>query len=157
VHQCGAHEKFQDYERLQYAKQAMPQALQDRYWPSKYFKADEVGEIYQRSVAAVARSGANTVLEFAAVGLPAVFVPIPWVTHDEQTKNAQVLVDAGLALVLPEKELNGSRLIAALQQLLSQVNLEQARKQAKQIVVLDAATVLARLVEETATSKASKQ
>jgi UDP-N-acetylglucosamine--N-acetylmuramyl-(pentapeptide) pyrophosphoryl-undecaprenol N-acetylglucosamine transferase len=50
---------------------------------------------------AVARSGAATVSEFAAVGLPAVFVPYP-VGNGEQKLNAQELVTAGGALVVDD-------------------------------------------------------
>ena len=52
---------------------------------------------------AVARSGAATVSEFAAVGLPAVFVPYP-VGNGEQKLNAQDLVEAGGALVVDDAQ-----------------------------------------------------
>ena len=147
IHQCGAHEKFKDYDRLLLAKQSLPQKLQERYWPSKYFNAEEVSVVYQRAAAAVARSGANTVLEFAAVGLPAIFVPIPWVTHDEQTKNAQVLVEAGTAAILPEKELSGERLLRELNLLLLDKKVTDKEKaKAKQLVVEDAAQAIVDLV-----------
>ena len=147
IYQCGAHEKFKDYDRLLLAKQSLPQKLQERYWPSKYFNAEEVSVVYQRAAAAVARSGANTVLEFAAVGLPAIFVPIPWVTHDEQTKNAQVLVEAGTAAILPEKELSGERLLRELNLLLLDKKVTDKEKaKAKQLVVEDAAQAIVDLV-----------
>jgi len=52
---------------------------------------------------AVARSGAATVSEFAAVGLPAVFVPYP-VGNGEQKLNAQDLVRAGGALIVEDAQ-----------------------------------------------------
>ena len=52
---------------------------------------------------AVARSGAATVSEFAAVGLPAVFVPYP-VGNGEQKLNAQQLVAAGGALLVNDSD-----------------------------------------------------
>ncbi|MFZ4117390.1 MAG: UDP-N-acetylglucosamine--N-acetylmuramyl-(pentapeptide) pyrophosphoryl-undecaprenol N-acetylglucosamine transferase [Rhodoluna sp.] len=52
---------------------------------------------------AVARSGAATVTEFAAVGLPAVFVPYP-VGNGEQKLNAQDLVEAGGALIVDDAQ-----------------------------------------------------
>jgi UDP-N-acetylglucosamine--N-acetylmuramyl-(pentapeptide) pyrophosphoryl-undecaprenol N-acetylglucosamine transferase len=52
---------------------------------------------------AVARSGAATVSEFAAVGLPAVFVPYP-VGNGEQKLNAQDLVEAGGALLVDDAQ-----------------------------------------------------
>ena len=44
---------------------------------------------------AVCRSGSSTCFELAAAGLPAVLVPSPYVTADQQTGNARHLVDAG--------------------------------------------------------------
>lgn len=49
----------------------------------------------------VARAGAATVCEVAAVGLPAVFVPLP-VGNGEQELNAQPLVEAGGALMVKD-------------------------------------------------------
>ena len=42
----------------------------------------------------VCRSGALTVSELAAAGLPAIFVPFAAAVDDHQTRNAQFLVDA---------------------------------------------------------------
>lgn len=53
---------------------------------------------------AIARSGSGTVSEFAAVGLPAVFVPYP-VGNGEQRFNAMDAVGAGGAILLPDAEL----------------------------------------------------
>jgi UDP-N-acetylglucosamine--N-acetylmuramyl-(pentapeptide) pyrophosphoryl-undecaprenol N-acetylglucosamine transferase len=53
---------------------------------------------------AIARSGSGTVSEFAAVGLPAVFVPYP-VGNGEQRFNAMDAVGAGGAVLLPDAEL----------------------------------------------------
>lgn len=50
----------------------------------------------------IARSGAATVSEVAAVGLPAVFVPLP-VGNGEQELNARGLVDAGGALLVKDE------------------------------------------------------
>lgn len=50
----------------------------------------------------IARSGAATVCEVAAVGLPAVFVPLP-VGNGEQELNARELVEAGGALLVKDE------------------------------------------------------
>jgi len=52
---------------------------------------------------AIARSGASTVCEFGAFGLPSVFVPYP-VGNGEQKFNAADLVAAGGALLVPDAE-----------------------------------------------------
>lgn len=53
---------------------------------------------------AVSRAGANTVTEFAAVGLPSVYVPYP-VGNGEQRFNAAPVVEAGGGLLIDDAEL----------------------------------------------------
>jgi undecaprenyldiphospho-muramoylpentapeptide beta-N-acetylglucosaminyltransferase len=68
---------------------------------------------------AVCRSGSSTCFELAAVGLPSILVPSPHVTADQQTQNARRLVDAGGAVLVPDAELDGDRLAAAVVELLA--------------------------------------
>lgn len=56
---------------------------------------------------AVSRSGASTVSEFAAVGLPAIFVPYP-VGNGEQALNAAELVAAGGAELVLDKDFDSA-------------------------------------------------
>src|SRR5690606_19131635 len=68
---------------------------------------------------AVCRSGASTSFELLAVGLPAVLVPSPFVTADHQTANARHMEEAGAAVVVPDAELDGARLVAEVDALLA--------------------------------------
>ena len=67
----------------------------------------------------VGRSGAGTVTEAAALGKPAVFIPLVPTGGDEQTRNARRAADAGAAVIIPQAELNGPRLRAELAALLA--------------------------------------
>ena len=67
---------------------------------------------------AVCRSGSGTCFELAAAGLPSILVPSPVVTADQQTGNARRLVDAGAAVLVPDAELDGARLVAEVDRLL---------------------------------------
>lgn len=67
---------------------------------------------------AVCRSGSGTCFELAAVGLPAVLVPSPHVTADQQTANAERLVEAGAARLVRDVELDGTRLAREVDDLL---------------------------------------
>jgi UDP-N-acetylglucosamine--N-acetylmuramyl-(pentapeptide) pyrophosphoryl-undecaprenol N-acetylglucosamine transferase len=58
----------------------------------------------------VCRAGATTIAELTAAGRPAVFVPLPTATDDHQRRNAEVLVAAGAAEVIEQKDLTGERL-----------------------------------------------
>lgn len=57
---------------------------------------------------ALCRAGMMTVAELSAVGLPAVYVPLPH-GNGEQALNAQPVVDAGGGLMIPDAELTQRR------------------------------------------------
>lgn len=54
---------------------------------------------------AAARAGATTALELAAMQKPTIFIPNAKLTGGHQTKNANVYVDAGAAVVINEDDL----------------------------------------------------
>lgn len=58
----------------------------------------------------IARAGASTVTEIAAVGAAALFIPFPYAVDDHQTFNAKFLVDNGGGLLIQEKELTPEKL-----------------------------------------------
>jgi undecaprenyldiphospho-muramoylpentapeptide beta-N-acetylglucosaminyltransferase len=68
---------------------------------------------------AVSRAGGNTVAELAAVGVPSILVPLPNAPGDHQTANARELVDAGGALLVPDGDMTGARLVADVERLLA--------------------------------------
>jgi UDP-N-acetylglucosamine--N-acetylmuramyl-(pentapeptide) pyrophosphoryl-undecaprenol N-acetylglucosamine transferase len=67
----------------------------------------------------VGRAGAGTVNEIAALGKPAILIPLPGAASDEQTANARRLEAAGGAIVLPQTDLTPARLVAEVQGLLA--------------------------------------
>jgi UDP-N-acetylglucosamine--N-acetylmuramyl-(pentapeptide) pyrophosphoryl-undecaprenol N-acetylglucosamine transferase len=68
---------------------------------------DAMEDAYAAADVLLCRSGAGTVSEVAAVGLPAVFVPLP-VGNGEQARNAAELVAAGAALLVPDAQLDAA-------------------------------------------------
>jgi len=65
----------------------------------------------------VCRAGAGSVSELAAAGKPAILVPFPYSADDHQTRNAEILVSAGAALLVPDEEMNGQRLFEEISSL----------------------------------------
>ena len=53
----------------------------------------------------VCRAGATTLAEVAAAGKPSLIVPFPYAAHDHQRGNAQVMVEAGSAVLIDEIDL----------------------------------------------------
>ena len=79
---------------------------------------DDMAEAYGWADLVICRSGALTVSELAAAGLPALFVPFGAAVDDHQTRNARFLVDAHAATLIPEAELTPPRLADELRKLL---------------------------------------
>jgi UDP-N-acetylglucosamine--N-acetylmuramyl-(pentapeptide) pyrophosphoryl-undecaprenol N-acetylglucosamine transferase len=79
---------------------------------------DDMASAYGWADLAVCRSGALTVTELAAAGVPAILVPFPAAVDDHQTRNAQYAVQAGAARLLPERDLTPISLAALLRTLL---------------------------------------
>jgi len=76
---------------------------------------DDMAGAYGWADLVICRAGALTVFELAAAGLPAVLVPFPSAVDDHQTLNADWLVRAGAAVLLPEEELTAMSLARILQ------------------------------------------
>lgn len=95
----------------------------------------------------IGRAGASTVAELAAAGRPAVLVPYPSATDDHQTGNAQALVEAGGAWLMPQASLDAASLAERLASLLDNpALLARAAGCAHAAAHLDAARDLADLV-----------
>ena len=75
---------------------------------------DDMAERYAWADFAIARGGALTVSELAAAGLGALIVPLPGAIADEQTANADLLVDAKAAYRFAQDELTVDALAALL-------------------------------------------
>jgi UDP-N-acetylglucosamine--N-acetylmuramyl-(pentapeptide) pyrophosphoryl-undecaprenol N-acetylglucosamine transferase len=71
---------------------------------------DDMAQAYAWADLAVCRAGAMTVAELQAAGLGAIFVPFPLATDDHQTKNAAVMVGAGAARIIQERDLSAKSL-----------------------------------------------
>ncbi|MEO8754527.1 MAG: undecaprenyldiphospho-muramoylpentapeptide beta-N-acetylglucosaminyltransferase [Casimicrobiaceae bacterium] len=72
---------------------------------------DDMAARYAWADFVICRGGALTISELAAVGLGAIVVPLPGAIADEQTANAQFLVDAGAALEEPQHTLTAQHLL----------------------------------------------
>jgi UDP-N-acetylglucosamine--N-acetylmuramyl-(pentapeptide) pyrophosphoryl-undecaprenol N-acetylglucosamine transferase len=76
----------------------------------------------------IARAGASTVTELAAVGAPALFVPFPFAVDDHQTSNAQFLVSQGAGVLIQQADLTAEKLAEMLQKTERTTLLQWAQK-----------------------------
>jgi UDP-N-acetylglucosamine--N-acetylmuramyl-(pentapeptide) pyrophosphoryl-undecaprenol N-acetylglucosamine transferase len=103
---------------------------------------------YAAADAVLCRSGAMTVAEVAAVGLPAVFVPLPH-GNGEQALNAKPVVDAGGGILVPDEQLSPDKVADLVVPLLTdRRRLTAMSTAARGTGHREAADVLARMVLE---------
>jgi UDP-N-acetylglucosamine--N-acetylmuramyl-(pentapeptide) pyrophosphoryl-undecaprenol N-acetylglucosamine transferase len=107
---------------------------------------------------AVCRSGSGTCFELLAAGLPAVLVPSPHVTDDHQTANAQHLVEAGAAVLVPDAEMSGDRMVDEVDSLLGDpARLAAMATAARAAARPDAADAIAAVAEQHARDRDEEQ
>lgn len=103
----------------------------------------------------VCRSGAGTVSELAALGVPAVYVPLP-IGNGEQRLNARPVVDAGGGLLVADGDLDRAWVVDVVLPLLHDApRLASLAAAASGVGVTDAAARVADLVEAAAGEGAS--
>ena len=106
-HQCGA--KHFDQARAAY----MRANIEADVVPFE----DDMAAAYAWADLVICRSGALTLAELAAAGVPAILVPFPHAVDDHQTKNAEAMVAAGGARLVVEGDDFVKRLGAAFQEI----------------------------------------
>ncbi|HEY8267711.1 MAG TPA: undecaprenyldiphospho-muramoylpentapeptide beta-N-acetylglucosaminyltransferase [Xanthobacteraceae bacterium] len=95
----------------------------------------------------IARSGASTVAEIAAIGRPAILVPLPNALDQDQLANASALAAAGGVLLIREPEFTPERVAAEISRLVAEpATLSLMATSARRMGRLDAAERLADLV-----------
>lgn len=117
------------------------------YVPVRY--EDDMPRAFAAADLVVCRSGATSVAELSAIGVPAVLVPLPGAPGDHQTANARALVDAGAAVLVPDAELTADRLVREVDALLAEDGrLAAMGEAARGVANREAGAAVAALVEE---------
>jgi len=119
------------------------------YQPVPY--EDRMPTVLAAADLAVCRSGATSVAELAAVGLPSILIPLPGAPGDHQTANARILADAGAAIIVADADLDGDRLVTEVDRLLADPDLMAVMAGAAGVLARPgAAAAVAALIEECA-------
>ncbi|TMA36572.1 MAG: undecaprenyldiphospho-muramoylpentapeptide beta-N-acetylglucosaminyltransferase [Deltaproteobacteria bacterium] len=79
----------------------------------------DMAAAYAAADLVISRAGAMSCAEITAVGLPAILVPYPYAADDHQRLNAEVLVAAGAAQMILDRDCSGERLGAAIRDLVN--------------------------------------
>ncbi|QNQ82460.1 undecaprenyldiphospho-muramoylpentapeptide beta-N-acetylglucosaminyltransferase [Lactobacillus sp. PV037] len=96
----------------------------------------------------VSRSGATSLAEFTALGIPVILIPSPNVTHNHQMKNAMDMEKAGAALVISEDDLNPNNFVSSIDHILLDTDYAKKMKQAsKKMGIPDASDQVIKVME----------
>lgn len=127
-------------------KNEFPAEPTHNYRPYAYL--DRMDLAYAASDFVISRSGAMTVAEISAVGLPACFVPFP-IGNGEQSLNALPVVNANGAVLVRDQEFSADYVRNVIMPIMhSPETLSTMGSQSKSVGRADASARLADLVEE---------
>ena len=75
-------------------------------------------EVLNIAELAICRSGAMTVTEILAVGIPAIFVPLPSENSNKQSLNAEIFVENNMGIIIDNSEVSGEVLYNNLKEII---------------------------------------
>lgn len=92
----------------------------------------------------ICRSGASTIAEIAAVGVPSILIPYPFAAGDHQRINAEAIERLGGGVIIADADLNGSVLKSKVSQLFADPDqMEKMRESVKEYGTVHADKILA--------------
>ena len=136
IHVSGDN-KYHDFERLR-------GLIGEKYLVKRWI-GEEIGGVYSNIDLVISRAGINTLTELAYLGKPVLAIPIPYLYHDEQNKNAKFFEKLGLVKILPQSNLSTQSLVTNIAFMLKNIEpLKVEASRAKKIVFnIDSAQRLA--------------
>lgn len=156
IHQTGGSDVYKDYEKLKASVNQLPRRLQNRYKIAKWFNTTELSKIFAKMDILVGRSGANTVSEVASLGIPAIFIPLPWAGQNEQFENAKILEDEGAAIILSQERLTPKRLLNNIDFIVKNYpEFKKKAKKSKKLIRKDAAANLVKEIKQVVNNNVS--
>jgi UDP-N-acetylglucosamine--N-acetylmuramyl-(pentapeptide) pyrophosphoryl-undecaprenol N-acetylglucosamine transferase len=102
---------------------------------------DDMAAAYSWADLIICRAGAMTVSEVAAMGIPAIFIPLPNAIDDHQTANAKYLTEAGAAILFKQSDLTAENLAQQIEKICE--NLAERREIAQSLAYLNATETVA--------------
>lgn len=104
IHQIGSVKQYDDFERLKRYRRSLPDELKVRYYPVEHLFDGEIGYVYSVADLVIGRAGANTFFELLHLKKPAIFIPLPWSSNQEQLHHAMYFKKLGIGEIFEQKE-----------------------------------------------------
>lgn len=136
IHQSGDYSVTNDFQNLKFVYDTLDKKNKGSYHLFKFMFDEEVLAAFAACDFIVSRSGAHTVYEILHFKKPAILIPIPWVSFNEQYLNAKIVHNIGLGLILEEESLNFENFMSYSKRILTKDNLDLSSLE--KIIKLDA-------------------
>ena len=104
---------------------------------------EDMAAAYSWADLIICRAGAMTISEVAAMGIPAIFIPLPNAIDDHQTANAKYLSESGAAILLKQSDLTAENLAQQIEKLCE--NLPERRAISQTLAYLNATETVAQI------------
>ena len=145
--QTGKTNDSKDYEELVNFKESLDKEKKQRLAVFD-FVDKEIAGIYSIADLAVARSGAGTINELAALNIPAIFIPLAIATNNEQYKNAKSIADIGAAVIIEEKDLSDKILLHKIDEILFTEKINEMKNNLKKSTFTNGTKKIIKLILE---------
>ncbi len=122
IHQCGDNSLYNDFDVINGYYANISGNLPGVYISRKFVFSNEIGEVYSKSSLVISRSGAHTISELLVLKKPCILIPIPWASHNEQYHNAKLVEEAGLGIIIEEKDITSEYLVNKISYVLNHIS-----------------------------------
>ncbi|MEI7690663.1 MAG: undecaprenyldiphospho-muramoylpentapeptide beta-N-acetylglucosaminyltransferase [bacterium] len=103
-----------DYDWLLYKSQKIDSTVKKNYHLYNFLSGD-LKDAYSASDLVISRAGNNVIAELAALSKPTILIPLSTSANNHQIVNAQILSQAGAALLMFQEHLTPTKLIRQLE------------------------------------------
>jgi UDP-N-acetylglucosamine--N-acetylmuramyl-(pentapeptide) pyrophosphoryl-undecaprenol N-acetylglucosamine transferase len=141
VHQTGQN----DLSRVQKEINALvPEDLRQEYHAISFLSEEELKHAYAAAKCVIARAGAGTIFELAALKKPSILIPLPESAQNHQAKNAYIYAKHKGCIVLEEGNLFPNFFLEKLNSIFELKELEQMEKEVVGFTKPNSADIIAK-------------
>jgi len=146
IHQCGE----KNFRQLKMESKAIiDPELEKSYHLFPFLKEPELRNAYAVSDLIISRAGSGSIFEIAAVGKPAILIPLPEAAQNHQVQNAYAYAQNEAAIVLEETNFTSHFFLEKLKLLFSQPeNMEKMSGAAAEFARPEAGKIIANYLIE---------
>src|SRR3989344_119379 len=149
IHQCGAGQeqsvRTETEKIIKEGEGKYADAIRSNYRLFPFLEAEQIKSAYAACDVVISRAGAGSIFEIAAVGKPAILIPIANSSSDHQLANAREFSAFG-AVVVEEDNLTPHILLNQAQSLLEDGNYKKISEKIKSCAKPDAAVQITKMM-----------